>query len=162
MTDPITPNLKRRLVETRLLGEVRDLLVIESFSHYAGGRTHWVCKCECGNTVVRSTATMNKNRERGRKNGCDNCVPSQRITVLNQRVPMTPDARAIAKAESRKRYEMSQRALQNKTLRREKSWYEPRERHDEIVDGAVVIGGKVVGQARTPDERAWFKRAFGE
>jgi hypothetical protein len=156
----MTPNLKRRAVETRMLGQVRDLLHIEAFSHSANQRAHWVCRCECGAVVIRSASTMNKNKERGRKNGCETCVPSKSITGP-AKPRMTPEQREIAKAESRKRYEMKERA--NRSARqRSKKWYEPSERHDVIVDGAVVIGGKVVGQARTPDELAWFKRAFGE
>jgi hypothetical protein len=154
-------NAPRADIRTRLLGTVVDLLRIEAFSHTENQRAHWVCRCECGAVLVRSSATMNKNRARKRKNGCDTCVPSQRITVLNQVSKMTPEERADARARSQRKYEATERAKRSLS-KRAKRWYEPAAREERIVDGAVIVSGKVVGQARTAKERAWFDWAFGE
>ncbi len=154
-------NAPRADIRTRLLGTVVDLLRIEAFSHTENQRAHWVCRCECGAVLVRSSATMNKNRARGRKNGCDTCVPSRSITAPGVRQVMTPEQRAASRAESWKKYELKKRGDRCARQRR-KSWYEPSDHAEKIVDGAVIVSGKVVGQAFTAKERAWFDWAFGE
>jgi hypothetical protein len=152
---------KRQAVETRLIGQTVDLLKVEAFSHIEKGRAFWVTKCQCGETVIRSAKDMNKNRERGRLNGCATCVPSRRITEIQGRNRLTPEQREERKAEARKRYEMKERTLASRS-QRAKKWYEPAAPAEKIVEGAVVVSGIVVGQARTAKEREWFARAFAE
>jgi hypothetical protein len=152
---------KRLAVEARLLGQQIDYLTVLAFDRVEGGRAYWLCECKCGAALVRSAKDMNKNRERGRLNGCATCVPSRRITEIQGRNRLTPEQREERKAEARKRYEMKERALASKS-QRAKKWYEPAPIAPKITEGAVVISGMVVGQARTPAERAWFQWAFGE
>jgi hypothetical protein len=152
---------KRQAVETRLLGQVIDYLTVLAFSHMASGRAVWTCRCKCGEMVTRSGKDMNKNRERGRLNGCATCVPSRRITEIQGRNRLTPEQREERKADARKRYEMKERALASKS-QRAKKWYEPEAPAEKIVEGAVLVSGIVVGQARTAKEREWFQWAFGE
>jgi hypothetical protein len=155
------PGAKRQAVETRLLGQQIDYLTVLAFDRVEGGRAFWVTRCKCGETVIRSAKDMNKNRERGRLNGCATCVPSRRITEIQGRNRLTPEQREERKAEARKRYEMKERALASRS-QRAKKWYEPAAIAPKITEGAVLVSGIVVGQARTAKEREWFAWAFGE
>jgi hypothetical protein len=154
-------NAKRQAVETRLLGQVIDYLTVLAFDRVEGGRAYWLCECKCGAALVRSAKDMNKNRERGRLNGCATCVPSRRITEIQGRNRLTPEQREERKADARKRYEMKERALASRS-QRAKKWYEPAAIAPKITEGAVLVSGMVVGQARTAKEREWFAWAFGE
>ncbi len=60
-----------------LRGQPFDLLVVETLAGTSNGRAEWNCVCECGERVVRGTDVLRQNERRGRKNGCDTCVPHQ-------------------------------------------------------------------------------------
>jgi hypothetical protein len=56
---------------------------------------------------------------------------------------------------------VSKRAVEGRS-KRAKKWYDPPEEPEKITHGAVIISGKVVGQARTAKQREWFEWAFAE
>ncbi len=152
---------KRHFVETRLLGQTFDYLKVQAFSHIGtGNRAHWVCECKCGAIVVRSKHTIDKNRARGRLNGCEACVPSRRIT--EQGPKLTPEQRDVNRKDSLKRHREKKARESRGRAQRKNRFGEPAIEREVSRDKAFVWHGKTVGEASNEAERAWLRRTFGD
>ena len=55
---------------TYMIGKRFDHLVVESYAGIEGKRTRWVCRCDCGNTVVKSAKELWKTNGGVKSCGC--------------------------------------------------------------------------------------------